>query len=160
MKNYSEGTFNQILPYTKRNFQINCDFRAEKILHLRSRVQFSTYEQNKLTTSGFAVIQDVNFDFGKLRFGTRFAIFDTDDYDNRQYTFEKDVLFVFYIPAYYGKGFRNYYLIQYKIGKNIDVWLKYAFTRYRDVRQISAGYEAIDGNLKTDIRIQLRYMFR
>lgn len=159
-RNFAEGTFNQILTYQKRNFILNCDLRTEKILHLRSRVQFSTFRQNNKTTSGFAIIQDANFDLGKLRFGTRFAVFDTDNYDNRQYTFEKDVLFVFYIPAYYGKGFRNYYIVQYKVGKNIDIWLKYAFTRYKDIEKISSGLEAINGNIKTDVRLQLRYMFR
>ena len=105
------------------------------------------------------MVQDVNLDFGKVRFSTRFALFDTDDYDNRQYVYEKDVLYYFFIPAYYGRGFRNFYMVQLKAGKNIDIWAKWAYTKYRNQETIGSGLEQINGDLRNDIRIQMRVKF-
>lgn len=151
---------NTVLPYIRRNYLFNFDFKTKKVLTLRSRVQFSTFEQNGEQTSGYAIIQDAYFDWGKFRFSTRFALFDTDDFENRQYAYEKDVLYVFLIPALNGRGFRNYYMVQFRPHRRIDVWIKYAYTRYRDRESISSGLETIDGSLRSDLRVQLRYRFK
>lgn len=160
-KNYRDDTsnFNTITPYTRRNYQLNCDYKAEEIVSLRARVQFSSYEHEAPKTQGYVLVQDVNLDFGKVRFSTRFALFDTDDYDNRQYVYEKDVLYYFFIPAYYGRGFRNFYMVQLKAGKNIDIWAKWAYTKYRNQETIGSGLEQINGDLRNDIRIQMRVKF-
>jgi len=153
------SNFNKITPYTRRNYQLNCDYKAEEIVSLRARVQFSSYEHEAPKTQGYVLVQDVNLDFGKVRFSTRFALFDTDDYENRQYVYEKDVLYYFFIPAYYGRGFRNFYMIQIKAGKKIDIWAKWAYTKYRNQETIGSGLERIEGDLRNDIRIQMRINF-
>jgi hypothetical protein len=153
------SNFNKVTPYTRRNYQLNCNYKAEEIVSLRARVQFSSYEHEAAPTQGYVVVQDVNLDFGKVRFSTRFALFDTDDYDNRQYVYEKDVLYYFFIPAYYGRGFRNFYMVQFKAGKKIDIWAKWAYTKYRNQESIGSGLERIDGDLRNDIRIQMRLKF-
>lgn len=161
-KNYTNDNnpnFNTISPYTRRNYQLNCDYKAEEIVSLRAKVQFSSYEHEAAPTQGYVIVQDVNLDFGKVRFSTRFALFDTDDYDNRQYVYEKDVLYYFFIPAYYGRGFRNFYMVQFKAGKKIDIWAKWAYTKYRNQENIGSGLEQINGDLRNDIRIQMRVKF-
>ncbi len=157
--NTNTSNFNTIKPYTRRNYQLNCNYKAEEIVSLRARVQFSSYEHEAAPTQGYVVVQDVNLDFGKVRFSTRFALFDTDDYDNRQYVYEKDVLYYFFIPAYYGRGFRNFYMVQLKLGKKIDLWAKWAYTKYRNQENIGSGLEGIKGDLRNDIRIQMRLKF-
>ncbi|MCU0391909.1 MAG: hypothetical protein MUE81_12385, partial [Thermoflexibacter sp.] len=146
-----------VSPSTKRNYQLNVDVKATDFLTLRSRVQWSTYQQEGgLLTSGYAIIQDLTYDKAKWKFSTRFAIFDTDDFENRQYAFEKNVLYAFAVPAYNGVGFRNYYLFQYSLTRKIDVWVRYAYTTYRNQKTISSGLEQIQGNQKTDIHLQMR----
>ncbi len=151
--------FNRVSAFTRRNYQLNCDYKAEEIVSLRARVQFSSYEHEAAPTQGLVLVQDINLDFGNVRFSTRFALFDTDDYENRQYVYEKDVLYYFFIPAYYGRGFRNFYMVQFKVGKKIDIWAKWAYTKYRDQETIGSGLERIDGDLRNDIRIQMRIKF-
>jgi hypothetical protein len=149
-----------VSPSTKRNYQLNADFKATDFLTLRSRVQWSTYQQEGGTqTNGYAIIQDLTYDKMRWKFSTRFALFDTDDFENRQYAFEKNVLYAFAVPAYSGVGFRNYYLVQYGISKKIDVWIRYAYTTYRNQQSISSGLEAISGNQKTDVHFQIRWKF-
>ncbi|TAD96878.1 MAG: hypothetical protein EAZ97_13280 [Bacteroidetes bacterium] len=149
-----------LVPSVKQNIQINADVNVHKTLFLRSRVQFSSYQQqNQAKTSGYAIIQDVSTEFKNFKVSARFALFDTDDYENRQYSFEKDVLYAFTIPAYYGRGIRNYILFQWKMHKKLDFWLRYAITSYQNQEKISSGTEKIDGNQRSDLRFQIKYVF-
>jgi hypothetical protein len=149
-----------VSPATKRNYQLNIDVRTTESISLRSRVQWSTYQQEGSTeSSGYAIIQDFTYDKNRFKFSTRFAIFDTDDFENRQYSFEKNVLYAFAVPAYSGVGFRNYYLFQYSLSKKIDVWFRYAYTSYRNQKTISTGLEEIEGSQKTDVHFQMRVKF-
>jgi hypothetical protein len=153
---------NKVIPFVRRQYQARIDFSAEKILFLRSRVQFSTFNHGGETTQGYLIAQDVNFDLGKVRLSTRFSLFQSDDFNNRQYLYEKDVLYVFSIPFFSGgPGFRNYYVLQLKPHKKIDIWVKYAFTKYKgDVKSIGSGLDEIQGNKRSDVRVQLRYKFK
>jgi hypothetical protein len=41
-------------------------------------------------------------------------MFETDSYASRIYAFENDVLYAFSSPAYYGKGWGFYFIVNYK----------------------------------------------
>lgn len=145
----------------RRNWLFNMDYKTEKILSLKSRVQLTTFQQDssKLET-GIVMLQDVNFDFNKkFRIGFRFAIFDSKNFNTRLYVYEKNVLYAFALPLYQGVGVRNYVIIQYKLNRNWDFWARIAAFNYRDIDKISAGINEIDGNSKTDITFQTKYSF-
>ncbi len=147
-----------VVPSQKQNWQINLDTQIPNVLTLRSRVQFSDYQQlGGQRTQGYAIIQDVSAEYKRFQASLRFALFDTDDYDNRQYVFEKDVQYAFSIPAYYGRGFRNYYLLEYSFSKKLTLWFRYTYTLYRQQKSISSGNERIDGNRYDEIKMQLRW---
>jgi hypothetical protein len=149
-----------IVSSDRRNFMINLDYYAEKIVSLKSRVQFTTYQQEGGNIeNGIVILQDVNFDFKRFRISARFAIFDDQDYNTRIYVYEKTVLYGFSLPLYYGQGMRNYILLQYKVNKNIDIWLKLARFDYRNTNSISSGLNEIHGNSKTDVTMQVKYDF-
>lgn len=143
----------------KRSYIINLDYSPDKIVSLKSRVQFSNHETYQQITRGFAILQDLNLDFNKIRVSGRLALFDTEDYDNRQYAYERDVLYGFSIPPYNGRGTRQYILLQYKATRKLDFWLRLARTHYRDVESIGSGTEKIEGNIKTDVKLQTRIKF-
>src|SRR5688572_3367852 len=145
---------------TRRNYLISADFAPTGRLSLRSRVQFSSYNlQNGERTTGYFVGQDVNLEFKRLRISTRYAIFDTDDSENRQYVMERDVLYAFSIPSFGGVGTRVYAVLQYSFSRKLDVWLKMAHTHYRYQNTIGSGLEEIQGPQRTDFRAQIRYRF-
>ena len=141
---------------SKKNFWFNVDYIATPKLSFKTRVQHSTYSLNNTRTKGLALIQDVNFDVGRFTFSTRYALFDTDDYDNRQYVYERDVWLAFSFPAYYGVGIRSYAMVQYKVSQKIDLWLRWARTNYTDRDTIGSGGETIYGNTKNDLKFQVR----
>ncbi|AHM58308.1 hypothetical protein D770_00150 [Flammeovirgaceae bacterium 311] len=144
---------------SKNNIIMNMDFKPDEHWQIRSRVQWSSFNQNNSITRGFALVQDAAYTFGNWRLSTRYALFQTDDWENRQYVFERDVLWSFSVPAYYGRGIRYYALLQWKAGKNITVWLRWARTRYRDRETIGSGLERIDGTTRSNLKFQLKLDF-
>ncbi len=144
---------------TRRNAVVYAGFKPSAKLELRSRVQASSYRlEGGAQTTGFAIAQDLNFALAKrLTLDTRFALFDTDDFDNRQYMYESDVLYAFSIPALSGRGARTYAVLRYGINRHLDVWLRAARTLYRDQTTVGSGLDEIQGPRRTDVRVQLRW---
>jgi hypothetical protein len=143
----------------KRNLILNADYNMNKKLSLRTRLQFSTFSLAGNETGGMTLVQDLNYKHRKFNFSFRQALFDTDDFENRQYVYERDVLYAFSLPAYNGVGIRNYAMIQFKISKSFDCWIRYARTMYTDRDFIGNGSERISGNLRSDIKLQTRFRF-
>jgi hypothetical protein len=140
----------------KQSFWINCDYALRSRWSFKVRVQGSTYTLEGQTTRGLALIEDVNFDIGRFSFSARYALFDTDNYDNRLYLYERDVSLAFSFPAYNGRGIRRYALVQYKINHSMDIWVRWANAQYTDRETIGTAGESIAGNLKNDVKLQLR----
>lgn len=159
--NVEGETFNlrQVAEGVKQHFSLNLNVIPHAQIDFRSRIQFSSYALANNYSKGFVIAQDLNLTFRKIKISTRVALFDTDDYDNRQYIYEKDVLYGYSTPAYYGKGIRNYLLIQYNMWRNLSFWFRISRTRYIDQNIIGSGLETIEGNTKTAIKCQLRYKF-
>jgi hypothetical protein len=160
-KNQSDNTTNIdfLMPYTRSNYMINLDYKTTEKMVLRTRVQASSYRQSNATTYGYYIMEEISFDFHVFKISSRYAIFDTDDYDNRQYAYERDVLYAFSIPALSGRGTRFYLLTQIRVSRNIDMWLRYARTIYADRQVISSGLEQINGSVKSELKFEIRYRF-
>lgn len=140
----------------KRNYWINFDYPVSDNIKMKTRAQFSTYDFDNASTKGMTILQDISVDFGKLSLVGRYAIFDTEDYDNRQYVYERDVWLAYSLPAYSGNGIRNYIMAEYSFTKKFTVWIRYSHTRYTDRDVIGSGADTITGKEKNDIRIQMR----
>jgi len=113
-------------------------------------------------TYGMNALQDVSYDFQKipLKVDFRYQFFDAVSYENRFYSYERDVLYAFSIPMYFGLGSRYYLNVKYDLNKHLSLWFKIAQTVYADNREsLSSGNEAISGNRKTDLRFMLKYEF-
>ncbi|HJV78100.1 MAG TPA: helix-hairpin-helix domain-containing protein [Paludibacter sp.] len=113
-------------------------------------------------TYGVIASQDVSYAFQDipLKVDLRYQFFDAVNYENRLYSYEKDVLYAFSIPMYFGLGNRYYLNLQYDLNKCLSLWFKIAQTVYADDREsLSSGNESIFGNRKTDIRFLLKWEF-
>jgi len=143
-------------PGVRRNYWINIDYLITPQLTLRTRAQFNTYELGSTATRGMVILQDITWSHRKFSVSGRYALIDTDSYDNRLYVYEKDVWLAFSFPPYSGVGVRNYILLQYSVSKKIDIWLRWAYERYTDRDTIGSGSETIEGNTQNDLRFQTR----
>ena len=75
------------------------------------------------------------------------------------YTYESDVLYAYSIPALYDKGTRTYLLVTWQPLENLDIWVRAARLWYAHKTTIGTSPDLINGNHKTEIKIQMRWRF-
>ncbi|SHN00475.1 Helix-hairpin-helix motif-containing protein [Cyclobacterium lianum] len=157
----TEQTGNSYLLATgkRNNFVWSLSLQPNQWWQFKSRVQHSSFTINGQNTQGFALLQDLSAHLGNWKFSGRYSVFDTDNFENRQFLYEKNVLWAFSIPALYGQGSRFYLLGQYRLNRKITVWLRWAKTVYTNRESIGTGLQEIQGNEITETTFQMRYQF-
>lgn len=160
-RNVDLDSLNQYILTTgrKNNYWMSVDYSPHQMLRFKSRAQRSSYRINEKRTHGFALMQDLILDVGKLKFTLRYALFETEDYDNRQYAYENDVWLAYSLPAYYGSGVRKMAIIEYKINKHVSFWIRYGHIRYRNQSFIGTSMDRIAGDKKNDVKAQIVVRF-
>lgn len=157
-----DGTVKILEDVTQRNYRINLTYKASESIRLKTRVEMVTI--NRLSNKpekGVVLSQDVIYKPKSfpLSFALRYALFDTDSYDSRIYTYENNALYVFSSPSYYYKGSRAYAMVRWKFLRKFDLWVRYGATIFANRKSIGSGPEQINGNVRSDITIQLRMKF-
>ena len=143
----------------QRNYRINLSYVINESFTFKSRIEFVTVHRNSTGQKrGMLITQDLLYKPKSfpLDFSLRYALFDTDDYDTRLYSFENNALYAFAVPAYYYQGSRAYVLIRYSFLRHCDLWVRYGVFLYNNRTSISSGAEGIIGSRKTDLIVQLR----
>ena len=129
---------------------------------LRSRIDFSESGSDSTKREhGYVLSQDIGYTHPKHPFSVsfRFAIFDTDSWSTRIYSYENDLLYTFSVPAYYSNGIRTYLMLKYSPTNRFDCWLRWSQTYFSDLKEIGQGLDLIEGNMKSDARIMVRVRF-
>lgn len=155
----SDGTITGLEDVLQRNYRINFNYKISEAFRLKSRVEYVTINRPSNTPeSGIIITQDLLYrpKSSPIDIALRYALFDTDSYDTRIYTFESNALYVFSVPAYYYKGSRAYALIRYTFLRKFDLWVRYGVSIFANRTSLGSGAEEIIGNTKTDVTIQLR----
>lgn len=149
-------------PMQRQNYRFQFTFPASPSFNLSSRIEVNSYKKGNSTSEwGYFISQDIRYKSNESRFSGsfRFSIFHTPSYNSRIYAYENDVLYAYSLPSFYDKGLRYYIILQYKIIRNLDVWVRFAQTSYQDKKVISSGLNEINGNKQSEIKLQLRYKF-
>lgn len=108
---------------------------------------------------GFVGYQDFKYKHEIWGMGMRFLYFNVPDYYGRIYTYENDILYYFYIPAFNGQGSRMYINMNCKLSQSLKIYGKLGHTIYTDRTEIGSGLNTIKGRNKTDVRLQLQLKF-
>ena len=87
------------------------------------------------------------------------AWFHTDDYNSRVSSYEKNILYAFNMPSFYGDGMRFALTFRLDIWKRLSLSAKLAYTHYWDRDLIGTDTEEISGSDKTDLYALLRWKF-
>jgi hypothetical protein len=149
-----------LLHSVKRTAMFNIDYDVPLKCSFRTRLQYGGLKNAHSTGSnGFTVLQDITWHFTKVELSGRIAFFKTDDYDSRQYVYEKDMLYAFSIPAYSNTGTRHYLMLRYTVSRHLKIWLRWSQTRYTDIDKVSSGLNEIDGNKRSEAKVQVMYQF-
>ncbi|UFH55090.1 helix-hairpin-helix domain-containing protein [Spirosoma sp. KNUC1025] len=159
-KNLPDSKTKDVVGTTRRSYALNVDFKLSPGLSLRSRAQWGSFAYSGQTPSrGFTLVQDATFDYKRLSISGRVALFGTDNYDSRQYVYERDVLYTFSFPAYFYQGIRHYLLVQYSINRHLTIWARLARTDLTNQNTVGSDLDEISAAHKTEVKLQARWKF-
>ncbi len=156
------GVTNYLEYVSKKNWRTQISYKINTAITLRSRMELVWLNgKSKETENGFLTYFDVLYKPLMKPYSAvlRMQYFETGGYDSRIYAYENDVLYSYSIPGFFDKGYRYYITLNYDLSKKISCWLRIAQTIYRDQATIGSGLDEINGNKKTELKLQLRYVF-
>lgn len=151
-----------ILPYSQQRFRLQLVYGWQPAWVLKSSVDGVYYaQQGGQQSMGWMISQSVGWKPSSFPFQSDFYIgyFQTDDYYSRISSYEKNILYAFNMPSFYGKGIRLSFSFRWEIVKKLSVSAKWAHTYYADRDLIGTDLEEIEGQNKTDLYLLLRYKF-
>lgn len=159
MKNSTDGFAFTHYPisYTKNAVRFNINYQMGSNFHFCNKAEYAHYRNDDgINEHGYFLCQDVAYKPENKPFSLtfRYAIFDAKDYNARIYTYESDILYSFSVPALYGKGMRVYLLGKVKLFNALTLYTRIGRTIYSDRDQIGSGLTLIDGNHKTDLKVE------
>ena len=146
----------------KQNFRGEVQYSITKSITLRNRIEMMIFkEESNPNRYGFMAYQDINFNplSSKFSGNLRLTLFETEDFDTRIYAYESDVLYGFTVPAYQNQGVKFYINGRYTPKRGVDFWLRYSVIQYSNLTSIGSGLDEINGNTKSEIKLQARFQF-
>lgn len=150
-----------VLPYQQQRWRYQLNYQNDKEWSLKTQADYNLFSSVSHSTAGWSLTQTVSLAKAQSRFQWDGAVayFHAGDWNNRISIYEKNILYAFSFPSYYGEGFRLYSVIKWKMRPSLTVYCKLASTLYLDREMIGSGLETIQGKDKTDIYGLIRYNF-
>jgi hypothetical protein len=146
--------------YHKVRLQIT--YKPSDIMSFRTTFESNVYDENISSPSrGWVISQNAGWKNMKspIQVDVYAAYFKTSDYDSRIYSNEKNLLYSFSMPSFYGEGLRLSAILRYNFNPRLYLSVKAAWTHYFDRDTIGTDSEEIEGKNKTDLYAQLRWKF-
>ena len=159
MKNSTDGEVFSHYPifYTKNTVRFNITYELGWDIHCANKAEYAHYRnEDGSNEHGYFLCQDIAYKPENLPFSLtfRYALFDAKDYNARVYAYENDVLYSFSVPAMYGKGMRFYLLGKVKLFNSLTLYARIGRTIYSDRNTVGTGLSQIEGNHKTDLKVE------
>ena len=171
IKNYREETiYNQVFEIQQHRLRVVLSYSFLQFLQFKSEVSgvfnpvntrfIASLPQSAKKKNHFGVLayQDVGVNILKIGLDLkfRFALFDTDTYDERLYAYENDLSYTFTINSYYYRGCKTYFIVKWKY-KWFEIQGKISRLLFFNKNQISSGLELIDASHKTEVKLQMLF---
>ena len=153
--------------YICRDWKLSLRLRARQkgsLATYSTRAQFdwsrgpwslrTTADANYVQSYGISIAQDIAYGFQQVPLSLRLRLqgFDANEWNNRIYLYEHDVLYAFSIPATYGIGGRAYLCLRWQIIPQLALYARVSETVY----QPSWASTHSRPNTRTDIHLLLR----
>ncbi|SFL30586.1 hypothetical protein SAMN05216357_11816 [Porphyromonadaceae bacterium KH3CP3RA] len=150
-----------VLPYATHKFRFRYSHDLRSGWNFRTTADMAHYKEKHFPAeNGFMLSQNIGYrGKGTLTGDAYLAWFNADTYDARLYSYERNLLNTFYMPSFYGKGYRLAFSAKYAITDNLSFSVKFGHTRYFNRDTIGTGTELINGNNRTDIFTYIRWVF-
>ena len=155
-------TLSPVIQQPKKNWRTQVSYKINEAITLRNRTEIVWFDKRGPDAEqGFLTFFDFIYKpaLSSLAGSIRLLYFETEGYNSRLYAYENDVLYSFSIPVFYDKGYRYYLNINYDINKKLSLWIKWSQTIYKDKNPVGSGLDEINGNTKSEIKLQAMYKF-
>jgi len=152
-----------VIPGTRQSIRFDTDVSVSSAFGLATEVQASRTREGDpanrgLARFGWLIVQRLNWQLHpRVSLTGSMALFDTNDFSTRLYTYERDLRYAFRVPALFGRGERSYAFARIKLRDGIMVEAKYSVTRYDDRDQIRSGLQQLSSNRIRSLGIQLHW---
>ncbi|HEY8690272.1 MAG TPA: helix-hairpin-helix domain-containing protein [Chitinophagaceae bacterium] len=153
---------NPVIIKPKQSWRTQLSYKLNPAFTYRTRVEVLWYDKKgTVPEQGFLTYADIIYKALRKPYSgnIRLQYFETDSYNSRMYAYENDVLYSFSIPVFYDKGYRYYVNLNYDITRKWSLWLRFAQTIYPDKNIIGSGLDEINGNKKTEVKLQTIFNF-
>lgn len=121
---------------------------------MKTQADGNLVQTNNALTYGWSLLQDVEYRFSQVPIvlQLRAQAFDAQEWNNRVYIYENDVLYAYAIPFVYGLGGRFWLNARYKINDIFSLYLRVSETIYQNAWAI----EHYKKSTRTDVHALLR----
>jgi len=147
---------------TYQDWRLDVSYPFSSNIQFRNRAELVKYQKGSPAAEyGLMLYHDILYKpkTSRVSGNCRLAWFHTASYDSRIYSFENDVLYSYTILPLQHTGFRTYLNAQYSFKKGPDLWFRYSAYLYRGEKTVGSGLDEIQGNKKSEVRLQMRYRF-
>jgi hypothetical protein len=150
-----------ILPYKQHRWRYQLEYQTENGFEMKTQADYNLYVSDLPSQTGWSLTQNFSFarDKSKFKIDGALAYFHASDWNSRINIYEKNILYAFSFPNYYGEGVRIYSVVKWKMSKKLTLYLKLASTHYFDKEVIGSNLEEIQGKDKTDANVLIKYNF-
>lgn len=152
----SDNTYMRALIHDRKmSLRFHVTYPVGNDFIFKNRVELINYKDLQKNGRCYLIYQDILYkpDSHPFSFAFRYMLFDSPV--GAVYAYENDILNSFAIGSFYHKGMRIYLLGKVKLRWGLSINAKIGCTIYSDVNEIGSGLEKIEGNVKTEGKIQM-----
>lgn len=149
-----------LTPVITTRSKINCKIKWNKNGYFKTEIDNCQYKALQKET-GWLFFQDIGWKSHsqKSNHWIRIAYFSTNSYNSRIYTYENDLLYLFSIPSFYGRGAHCAINSTFQLFPKTSIEIKASRTQRLDHLPCGSGNNKINGTSTNEIKIQLRMKF-
>ena len=156
----TDSAMNYPVDEIKQNLRLHFSQQLSPNMYAQTRIELLWFKhQTENEEQGFLGYIEAGYNWKRISSNVRIQYFETNSYNSRIYVYESDVLYSFSIPAFYDKGFRYYFNVHADVNKKLQCWVRLAQTIDANKNTIGSGLDEINGNKRTDVKLQFLYLF-
>lgn len=124
---------------------------------MKTQADGNLVQTNNALTYGWSLLQDVEYRFSQVPIvlQLRAQAFDAQEWNNRVYIYENDVLYAYALPFVYGLGGRFWLNARYKINDIFSLYLRVSETIYQNTWAIEHDKKSTRTDVHALLRIKL-----
>ena len=145
----------------RQRLRLQTIYAPSSTVTLRTTLNGTLYSNSPEESLGWMISQSLGFKPSSFPFQLDgyLSYFDTDDYYSRITSYEKNLLYSFSMPSYYGKGLRLALSFKAEIVKKLSFSAKIGWAHYYDRELIGSDLEEISGKNKMDLNTLICWKF-